>query len=41
MRKATVDHYVVFYQVSRDKKEVTVVRIFYGGRDIEHIIDSE
>jgi addiction module RelE/StbE family toxin len=40
MRKATVDHYVVFYQVSRDKKEVTVVRIFYGGRDIQHIIDS-
>jgi addiction module RelE/StbE family toxin len=41
MRKATVDHYVVFYQVNHDRKEVTIVRIFYGGRDIEHIIDSE
>jgi plasmid stabilization system protein ParE len=41
MHKAPVDHYIVFYQVSHDRKEVTAVRIFYGGRDIEHMIGSE
>lgn len=38
IRKMSVDHYVVYYQVDLADKIVTVIRVFYGGRDIEHII---
>ena len=38
MRKVPVDNYVVFYLVDNDEKMVTVVRVFYGGRDIEGIV---
>lgn len=41
MRKVAVDNYVVFYLVNNEDKIVTVVRIFYGGRDIEEIVSSE
>ena len=40
MRKVPVDHYVVFYFVDMDSMTVTVVRIFYGGQNIEGTIDS-
>lgn len=41
MHKAAVNNYVVFYLVNSEDKMVTVVRIFYGGRDIEEIVNSE
>ena len=35
-----VDNFIVYYLVDDVKKAVTVVRVFYGGRDIEGIINS-
>ncbi len=35
-----VDNFIVYYLVDDEKKAVTVVRVFYGGRDIEGIINS-
>lgn len=32
-----VDHFIVFYIPKRDNKTVSVIRVLYGGRDInEH-----
>ena len=33
-----VDNYIVYYLVDNDSRSVSIVRIFYGGRDVEHII---
>lgn len=41
MHQLPVDNFIVYYLVNDDKKTVTVVRIFYGGRDIEGIINSK
>jgi len=42
MHRVPIGNYVVFYTADDDTYVVTVTRIFYGGRDIEHIIrDSE
>ncbi len=30
-----VDHYVVLYIPNEEKAVVTVIRVMYGGRDIE------
>lgn len=35
-----VDNFIVYYLVDDEKKAVTVVRVFYGDRDIEGIINS-
>ena len=40
MRRVTIDNYVVYYLVNDDQRLVTIVRIFYGGRNIEHMIQS-
>lgn len=40
-KKVTVGHYVVYYQVDLVGKIVTVIRIFYGGREVKHIIGEE
>lgn len=40
MRKLPVDNYMVFYLVNDDDKTVTVIRVFYGGRDIEGIVQD-
>ena len=40
MYQLPVDNFNVYYLVNDEKKAVTVVRIFYGGRDIEEIINS-
>lgn len=37
MRKVSIDHFVVFYTVDRGAKSVSVIRIVYGGRDLESI----
>ncbi|MDO4617189.1 MAG: type II toxin-antitoxin system RelE/ParE family toxin [Lachnospiraceae bacterium] len=41
MHQMPVDNYIVFYLVDDDAMAVTVVRIFYSGRDIEGIINSD
>ena len=40
MHQLPVDNYIVYYLVDDKERAVTVVRIFYGGRDIEGIINS-
>ena len=40
MRFVPVDNYVVYYLVNDDNLLVTIVRIFYGGRDIKNIISK-
>ena len=42
MHRVPIGNYVVFYTADDETYIVTITRIFYGGRDIEHIIrDSE
>lgn len=41
MHKVPVDNYIVYYIVNTDFLTVTIVRIFYGGQDVENIIRSE
>ncbi len=36
LRVMPVDHYCVFYIPNDDEKAVTVIRIMYGGRIIDH-----
>lgn len=40
MHHLPVDNFIVYYLVDDEKRAVTVARIFYGGRDIEGIINS-
>ena len=41
MRQLPVDNYIVYYLVDDEKRTVTVVRVFYDGRDVEGIINSD
>lgn len=41
MHQVPVDNFVVYYVVKDDSRTVTVIRIFYGGRDIEDIINTD
>jgi toxin ParE1/3/4 len=41
MRKMPVNNYVVVYLIDDPKHAVNIVRIFYGGRDVESIVHSE
>lgn len=38
VHKLPVDHYVVFYIVDVNTATVSIVRIFYGGRNIQEIV---
>ena len=38
MHKVSVDHFVIFYTVNSETMSVTIIRIVYGGRDIESIV---
>lgn len=40
MHQLLVDHFIVYYLVDDDKTAVTVVRIFYSGRDIKDIVNK-
>lgn len=40
MRCLPVNNYVVYYLVNNDRKIVTIVRVFYGGRDVKQIISG-
>ena len=35
MHRVPVDNFVVYYAVNDGSRTVTVIRIFYGGRDVE------
>ena len=41
MRMLPVNNYVVYYLIEEDNNMVWVVRIFYSGRDVEHIIKED
>ena len=41
VHKLPVGKFIVFYMVDNKKMQVTVLRIIYGGRDIENIIGSD
>lgn len=41
MHQLPVDNFIVYYLVDDEAFTVTVVRIFYSGRDIKGIIDSD
>ncbi len=41
MHRLPVDNFVVYYTVDDSTLIVTVIRIFYGGRDVEGIISVE
>ena len=40
MRKLPVDNYIVFYLADSDDMTVTVIRVLYGERDIEGIVQE-
>ena len=40
MHQLPVDNFIVYYLVDEEAGTVTVVRVFYGGRDIEGFINS-
>ena len=37
MHKVPIDNFVIFYTVNADARKVFIIRIVYGGRDIEGI----
>lgn len=41
IRRVPIDNYTAFYLVDEDKFSVTVVRIFYAGRNIKNIINNK
>ncbi|MCI9640001.1 MAG: type II toxin-antitoxin system RelE/ParE family toxin [Emergencia sp.] len=41
MHKIPIDNFIVFYLIDSDYLCVTIIRIVYGGRDIEFIAQSD
>lgn len=41
MHKLPVDNYVIFYLVDDEQQVVTIIRIFYGGREIKDLVQFE
>lgn len=41
MHSVPIDNYVVYYTVDNEKLSVTIIRVFYSGRDVERIVRSE
>lgn len=41
MHRVPVDNFIIYYVVNNDSRTVTVIRIFYGGRDVEGIVNAE
>lgn len=41
VRRLLVDHFLAYYTVDEAVKEVTVLRIFYGGQNIEEIVNAQ
>lgn len=41
LHKLPVDNFIVFYLADDASKTVTVIRIVYGGRDLENILKTD
>ena len=41
IHKVPADNFVIYYTVNDDSRTVTVIRIFYGGRDVANIVNAE
>lgn len=41
MHRVPVDNFLVYYTVEDSDSTVTVIRIFYGGRDVKNSINAE
>lgn len=41
MHQLSIDNFIVFYLVDNEKNTATIVRIIYGGRNIENMISSK
>lgn len=41
MHRVPVDNFIVYYAVNNSSLTVTVIRIFYGGRDVENLVNAE
>lgn len=41
VRKMPVENYIVYYLPDKNTREVKIICIFYGGRDVELIINTE
>lgn len=40
LRIMPVDNYLVFYIPNREERKVTVLRVMYGGRDVDRQLDN-
>ncbi|OUN21318.1 type II toxin-antitoxin system RelE/ParE family toxin [Pseudoflavonifractor sp. An85] len=40
LRVMPVDHYLVFYIPDHQEKRVTVLRVMYGGRDVDALLQE-
>lgn len=40
LRKLIVDNYIVFYYPNEQTKEVVVFHVFYGGRNIDELLEK-
>lgn len=40
IRKMPVDNFIMYYRVVHEDQSVEIVRIFYGGQDIENIVKN-
>lgn len=40
LHKLPVNNYIVFYLVNKEAGTVKIVRIFYGGRDINNVLQD-
>ena len=40
MQSFPVDNYVVYYEIDKENQVVHISRVFYGGRDIEGMVQE-
>ena len=40
VHQLSIGKYVAYYVVDKDRKTVNVLRIYYGGRDVEELINN-
>lgn len=41
LHRLLVDNFIVFYLADDASRTVTVIRIVYGGRNLEHILETD
>ena len=40
LRKLVVDNFVVFYLINEKQKDVVILHVFYGGRNITELLEE-